>query len=258
MPGLPPGGERKDPLIGSPAAASPGTMDRTRKPERILRSPGKGVNISLAPAQPRRWPDLHAPMPPPDSPLRPAVFLDRDGTLNVPVVTAGLPEPPRSLAAFQLFPDAAAGCRTLAEAGYVLVVVTNQPDVGRGTLAAEVVEAQHRQLRQWIPELARIEVCYDSGRDPATASPRRKPEPGMILDAAVALGLDLSRSWLIGDRWRDVDCGHRAGVRTIFIDLGHAESLRSPPHFTVRSFGEAVAVVLREPNRPATPPSGGA
>lgn len=193
-------------------------------------------------------------MPTPDSPLRPAVFLDRDGTLNVPVVTAGLPEPPRSLAAFQLFADAAPGCRALAETGYVLVVVTNQPDVGRGTLSAEVVEAQHRQLRQWIPELARIEVCYDSGRDPATATPRRKPEPGMIHDAAHALGLDLRHSWMIGDRWRDVDCGHRAGVRTVFIDLGHAESLRSPPDFTVRSFAEAVEVVRRESGRTAAPP----
>lgn len=178
--------------------------------------------------------------------LRPAVFLDRDGTLNRPIVRDGQPEPPRSVAAFELFPDAAPGCRALAAAGFVLVVVTNQPDVGRGTLGAAVVEAQHALLRQWIPELARIEVCYDSGRDPGVATPRRKPEPGMLLDAARSLGLDLTRSWMIGDRWRDVDCGHRAGVRTVFIDLGHAEALRSAPEFTVPSFAEAVAVVLRE------------
>ncbi|MFN5559754.1 MAG: HAD-IIIA family hydrolase, partial [Opitutaceae bacterium] len=140
-------------------------------------------------------------------------------------------------------------------AGFVLVVATNQPDVGRGTLATEVVEAQHALLQQWIPELSRIEVCYDSGRDPTSPSPRRKPEPGMLLDAAHTLGLDLTRSWMIGDRWRDVDCGHRAGVRTVFIDLGHAETLRSAPEFTVPSFAEAVAVVLREA-RATTFPSG--
>lgn len=199
---------------------------------------------------PRRHPadDLldSPPMPPLDSSLRPAVFLDRDGTLNVPVVIHGLPEPPRSVSAFQLFPDVPAGCRTLAAAGFVLVVATNQPDVGRGTLATEVVEAQHALLQQWIPELSRIEVCYDSGRDPTSPSPRRKPEPGMLLDAARTLGLDLTRSWMIGDRWRDVDCGHRAGVRTVFIDLGHAETLRTAPEFTVPSFAEAVDVVLRE------------
>jgi len=201
--------------------------------------------------------ETRPPMPPPDSPLRPAVFLDRDGTLNLPVVVHGLPEPPRSVSAFQLFPDVAAGCRALADAGFVLVVVTNQPDVGRGTLAAEVVEAQHSLLQQWIPELSRIEVCYDSGRDPTVPTPRRKPEPGMLFDAAQALGIDLKRSWMIGDRWRDVDCGHRAGVRTVFIDLGHAESLRSAPEFTVPSFAMAVAVVLREAQsatRPARVP----
>jgi D-glycero-D-manno-heptose 1,7-bisphosphate phosphatase len=79
----------------------------------------------------------------------------------------------------------------------------------------------------------------------------------MLFDAAQALGIDLKRSWMIGDRWRDVDCGHRAGVRTVFIDLGHAESLRSAPEFTVPSFAMAVAVVLREAQsatRPARVP----
>ncbi len=185
-------------------------------------------------------------MPPVVPTLRPAVFLDRDGTLNVPVVRNGLPEPPRSVEAFQLFPDAVSGCRALAAAGFVLVVVTNQPDVGRGTLPVAIVEAQHAQLHRWIPQLSRIEVCYDAGRDPSLATPRRKPEPGMLRDAARDLGLDLTRSWMIGDRWRDVDCGRRAGVRTVFIDLGHAETLRERPEFTVNTFREAVSVVLRE------------
>lgn len=174
-------------------------------------------------------------------PSRPAVFLDRDGTLNVQVIRDGKPYPPHSLADFRLFPGVPEACRELAAAGYVLVLATNQPDVARGTQELAVVEAMHRQLRQWIPEIARIEVCYDSGDAP---SQRRKPEPGMLLDAAAALDLDLTRSWMIGDRWRDVDCGQRAGVRTVFIDLGYTEGLDSPPDFTVKSFPEAARIVL--------------
>jgi D-glycero-D-manno-heptose 1,7-bisphosphate phosphatase len=180
--------------------------------------------------------------------LRPAVFLDRDGTLNVQRIRDGKPYPPQSIDDFELFPDTAAACGRLAAAGYVLVVVTNQPDVGRGTQTQESVEAMHAKLQRLIPQVARIEVCYAPGTEHAPGvSPdrRRKPEPGMILDAAQTLGLDLTRSWMVGDRWRDIDCGRRAGVRTVFIDFGYAEELRAPPDFIVRSIAEAADVILR-------------
>jgi len=176
---------------------------------------------------------------------RPAVFLDRDGTLNVQVVRDGKPYPPRSAAEFQLFPDVPAACRALKAAGYVLVVATNQPDVGRGDQPQGEVEAMHERLRILLPEIDRIEVCYDPGR--GEASRRRKPEPGMLLDAATALGLDLSRSWMVGDRWRDVDCGRRAGVRTVFIDFSYDERLQATPDFTVKSFGGAANLILATP-----------
>ena len=175
---------------------------------------------------------------------RPAIFLDRDGTLNRIVRVDDKPFPPRTLEEFVLFEDAAAGCQALARAGFTLVVVTNQPDVGRGTLDQAMVERLHALLRTLIPELARIEVCFDAGRGPETDSPRRKPAPGMLLDAARELNLDLTRSWIIGDRWRDVDCGQRAGVRTVFIDYGYDEALKMPPDYTVGSFAAAVDVVL--------------
>jgi D-glycero-D-manno-heptose 1,7-bisphosphate phosphatase len=120
--------------------------------------------------------------------------------------------------------------------------VTNQPDVGRGTQSPTVVEAIHARLRQLVPEIERIEACYDPGR--GQPSRRRKPEPGMILDAAQALGLDLARSWMVGDRWRDIDCGRAAGCRTVFIDGGYSEGLRAPPDFTVPGFAAAVDIVL--------------
>jgi D-glycero-D-manno-heptose 1,7-bisphosphate phosphatase len=175
-----------------------------------------------------------------------AIFLDRDGTLNQQVIRDGKPYPPQSLAEFELFPDVPAACAKLASAGYVLVVATNQPDVGRGTQSREVVESMHSRLQQLVPQISRIEVCYAPGRPGDKPDPRRKPEPGMLLDAAKALGLDLKSSWMIGDRWRDVDCGIRAGVRTVFIDFGYTEELHSPPDFKVKSFGEAARIILAQ------------
>jgi len=175
-------------------------------------------------------------------PPRPAVFLDRDGTLNLQVVRDGKPYPPETVAEFVLFPGVPAACAQLAAAGYQLVVATNQPDVGRGDQSQAVVEAMHARLQSIVPEITHIETCYDPGR--GELSRRRKPEPGMLLDAAGTLGLDLRRSWMIGDRWRDIDCGQRAGVRTVFIDFGYAEPLRAPPDFTVNSFVDAVGIIL--------------
>ena len=180
------------------------------------------------------------------SALRPAVFLDRDGTLNLQVVRAGKPYPPATLAEFALFPGVPEACAQLAAAGYVLVVATNQPDVGRGDQAQSVVEAMHARLRELVPALTHIEVCYAPGQGVAHAEDyRRKPAPGMITDAASNLGLDLARSWMVGDRWRDIDCGQRAGLRTVFIDFGYDEALRAAPDFTVKDFTAAAAVILR-------------
>jgi len=174
--------------------------------------------------------------------LRPAVFLDRDGTLNVQVVRDGKPFAPSRLDDFKLIDGVAEGCRALKAAGYALVVATNQPDVGRGDVAREVIESMHVMLLQLIPEIDRIEVCYDPGR--GEKSPRRKPEPGMVLDAASALGIDLPGSWMVGDRWRDVECGKRAGVKTVFIDFGYDEKLKSSADHTVKTFQQAAAVIL--------------
>ncbi|ACB77254.1 D-glycero-alpha-D-manno-heptose-1,7-bisphosphate 7-phosphatase [Opitutus terrae] len=175
----------------------------------------------------------------------PAVFLDRDGTLNVQLVRNGTPYPPAALADFRLFPQAAAACRALKTAGYTLVVVTNQPDVGRGTQSQATVEAMHQRLRELIPEIDRIEVCYDPGR--GEASRRRKPEPGMVLDAAAVLNLDLRRSWMVGDRWRDMDCGQRAGLRTILIDFAYGEPLRARPDYIAANIRHASEIILAHP-----------
>jgi len=180
---------------------------------------------------------------------RPAVFLDRDGTLNRQVVREGKPYPPATLAEFKLFDDAADSCARLKAAGFALVVATNQPDVGRGTQTQAAVESMHARLQQLIPALARIEVSYAPGQGkPHPENRRRKPEPGMLLDAAAALDLDLKRSWMVGDRAGDVDAGYAAGCRTIFIDWGYAEKAPvHPANFTVKSLSEATGIILAQP-----------
>ena len=175
--------------------------------------------------------------------LNPVVFLDRDGTLNASVVREGKPYPPSTVEEMQLLPGVAEACRQLHAVGYTLVVVTNQPDVGRGTQSQPMVEAMHEYLMRIIPEITCIEVCYDPGGD-TPPSKYRKPAPGMLHRAKEKLGLDLSRSWMIGDRWRDVDCGHRAGCQTIFINWGYDEELREKPDFTVSGFREAAGIIL--------------
>lgn len=170
-----------------------------------------------------------------------AVFLDRDGTLNAAVVRDGRPYPPQCVRDLILLPGVEDGCWRLKTAGFALVVATNQPDVGRGTVSKRVVEEIHHRLKALLP-IDRIEVCYDE-RD-EDASGFRKPEPGMLIQAAQELGLDLGRSFMVGDRWRDVDCGARAGCTTVFIDHGYSEGLRRKPDYRVRSFVESVDLIL--------------
>ncbi len=176
--------------------------------------------------------------------MKRAVFLDRDGVINRPIVRDGKPFPPMRVEEFEMFPGVLEACTRLKDAGFLLVVATNQPDVGRGTLAREVVEAMHAKMSAALP-LDRVEVCYDGGAAHGQPSEFRKPAPGMLLHAARELGIDLTQSWMVGDRWRDVDCGAAAGCRTVFIDLGHAEELRAKPDFIVPDLPAAVDAILR-------------
>jgi D-glycero-D-manno-heptose 1,7-bisphosphate phosphatase len=161
---------------------------------------------------------------------RAAVFLDRDGVLNRSRVEGGRPFPPRSSEEFQLFPETAEACAILARMG-PLIVVTNQPDVGRGTMNRKTVERMHANLYDLLP-ISRIEVCYEDGHD--VNSQFYKPAPGMLIRAAQEMNLDLQASVMIGDRWRDIDCGRAAGCLTIWIDRGYSEELHHPPDYTVR------------------------
>jgi D-glycero-D-manno-heptose 1,7-bisphosphate phosphatase len=173
-----------------------------------------------------------------------AVFLDRDGVINRALEHDEKPYPPRNLAEFEIYPEVPAACAKLKAAGFLLIVATNQPDVGRGTLDQAIVESIHAHMVAQLP-IDRVEVCYDAGQG-QPESDCRKPRPGMLLRAARELGIDLARSWMVGDRWRDVDCGHAAGCKTIFIDRGYAEELRQKPDFRAKNLAEAAEIILAQ------------
>jgi D-glycero-D-manno-heptose 1,7-bisphosphate phosphatase len=159
--------------------------------------------------------------------LRPAVFFDRDGTLMEDARYCSEP------ALVRVYPGVPAALRDLKAAGYARVVITNQSGIARGFFTEEQYRAVAAEfLRQAEMEIDATYFCPDA---PGTGSKRRKPEPGMVLEAAQDLGLDLARSWFIGDKDIDMECGRRAGTRTIRVGagMGAVEAvrliLRTPP-----------------------------
>lgn len=172
--------------------------------------------------------------------LRPAVFLDRDGVLNRAVVRDGKPFPPRSVRELEILPGVSEACATLRQAGLVLIVVTNQPDVARGQTTLQQLAAIHAALVSRIP-LDGVLVCPHDDDDRCRC---RKPAPGLLLDAARDLDLALERSVMVGDRWRDVEVGRRAGCSTVFIDAGYSEEQPQGQDLTVASLSDAVSWIL--------------
>jgi D-glycero-D-manno-heptose 1,7-bisphosphate phosphatase len=174
--------------------------------------------------------------------IRRAVFWDRDGVLVQAIVRHGKPYPPQTLEEMRIVPGVAEGLQTLKKAGYLLIVITNQPDVARGGQKREIVESLHKVLLGALP-LDEILTCYHDDADGCSC---RKPKPGLILDAAHRHRINLSSSFMVGDRWRDIEAGHRAGCTTILIDHHYQEKKSNPPPaYCVNSFPEAVREILR-------------
>jgi transaldolase len=174
---------------------------------------------------------------------RPAVFFDRDGVLNEAVVVEGKPYPPYREADVHIFSEAPPALARLKAAGYALICVTNQPDVARGTQTHEAVGAINARLLAELP-LDDILVCFHDDPDGCDC---RKPAPGLLLQAVARHGIDLTASFMVGDRWRDTLAGHRAGCRTVLIDHGYNESWSGPPpDKTTTTLADAVAWILKE------------
>jgi len=171
-----------------------------------------------------------------------AVFLDRDGVVNCAIVRDGRPYPPANVDELEILPGVGGALRDLKARGYLLIVVTNQPDVARGTLRVEDVEAIHARLAAQLPIDAFVSCFHDNG-DGCTC---RKPKPGMLIDAAARFGIDVARSYMVGDRWRDVDAGNAAGVRALLVDYGYDEQPPAGPFRRVRSLREAADAIMND------------
>lgn len=174
------------------------------------------------------------------SPGRAAVFLDRDGVLVRPRVVDGRPHSIHDIVGLELEPGAADACRALSDAGFLLVVVTNQPEIARGTLTRAAVDLIHERLLDVLP-LDEIVVCPHDDVDGCEC---RKPLSGMLVDAASRLRLDLEASFMVGDRWRDVEAGRRAGCTTVLLSREYSDRVPDRPDVSVRDLGEAAAWIL--------------
>lgn len=156
---------------------------------------------------------------------RPAVFLDRDGVINRNFLRDGVTVPPMTVEEFEFLPGVAEAARRLHQAGFVLVVVTNQPDVARGTTTRERVEQLNDLVRAALP----VEDVLSCFHDRGDGCDCRKPLPGMLLEAARRWGLDLRRSFMVGDRHSDVLAGRAAGCRTVLVAAPFAGAGESQP-----------------------------
>jgi D-glycero-D-manno-heptose 1,7-bisphosphate phosphatase len=172
--------------------------------------------------------------------MRQAVFLDRDGVINRALVRDGKPYPPTNLSEMEILPGVAAALALLHEAGLLLIVVTNQPDVARGTTPKAVVEQINNYLANCLP-IDEFRTCYHDSGDNCDC---RKPLPGALLAAAKQHDIDLRKSYMIGDRWRDAEAGQRAGCQTFFIDYGYAEKRPESVNYRVGSLAEAAQIIL--------------
>jgi D-glycero-D-manno-heptose 1,7-bisphosphate phosphatase len=162
-----------------------------------------------------------------------AVFFDRDGTLMEEVHYCADP------ALVRVFPGVPEALRRVREAGFATFIVTNQSGIGRGLLTEEQYQSVHEEFLRQLGRglIDRTYYCPDA---PGAAGPRRKPAPGMLLEAASDYAIDLSQSWVVGDKCADIECGRRAGARTILVLTGYGRQQTCRPDFTYR---DAVAAM---------------
>ena len=174
--------------------------------------------------------------------MRRAVFLDRDGVLNKVIIRQGRPHPPSSIEELEILPGVKEALWKLHKANYLLIVVTNQPDVARGICRIEDVEEMNAILLSQLP-IDAFKTCYHDDQDYCIC---RKPQPGLLVSAAKEFGVNLSKSFMVGDRWRDIEAGSDAGCKTFFIHNRYNEKKPEAPDFIVSSLLEVEKIILEE------------
>jgi D-glycero-D-manno-heptose 1,7-bisphosphate phosphatase len=174
--------------------------------------------------------------------MRRAVFLDRDGVINRAIVRDGVPFPPANLDELEILPGVPEALQKLHDDNFLLIVVTNQPDVARGIAKKEDVEKMNAHLFSMLP-LDDIKTCYHNSGDGCLC---RKPLPGALIEVAKERRIDLSKSFMVGDRWRDIEAGQTAGCKTFFINYRYAEQQPEMPDFIVSSLLEAQRIITGE------------
>lgn len=170
--------------------------------------------------------------------------MDRDGVINQAAVREGRPYPPATLEQFELLAGVPEAIESLRRAGFKVIIVTNQPDVATGVQRREVVESMHDRLRT-LGLCDDIKVCYHTDSDDCEC---RKPKPGMLIEAAREWGINLTDSFMVGDRWRDVAAGKAAGCFTYFLDYEYLEQRADGPDAIVGSLEEAGRLILGKNN----------
>jgi D-glycero-D-manno-heptose 1,7-bisphosphate phosphatase len=169
-----------------------------------------------------------------------AVFLDRDGVLNKCFVVDGVPKPPKNINDVEIIVGVKEAVELLLKRSFVIVVVTNQPDVSRGTLDQETVET----INEFLGHELGIEHFFTCYHDDFHGCDCRKPKPALLLRAAQDLNIDLSKSFMVGDRWRDIEAGQSAGCRCFFIDYKYREKSPVFPFVKVASLIEATHLIM--------------
>lgn len=169
-----------------------------------------------------------------------AVFLDRDGVINKAIVINGRPYPPKSINELEILPGVEEGIKRLKQNEYKIFVVTNQPDVARGTALIQTIQEMNSFIEKKL-FIDEIYCCFHDGKEKCNC---RKPNPGMLIQAAEEWGIDLKNSFLIGDRWRDIEAANSVGVISILLDYDYDEK-KVEPHFKCTEFKNAVDFILK-------------
>ncbi len=173
---------------------------------------------------------------------QPCAFLDRDGVIVVPEFRDGRSYAPTTLADFDYFPDTLAALTRLKQAGYLLIVVTNQPDVGNGITSRSVIDKMHYRMQQELP-IDHIETCFHAQHANCGC---RKPNLGLFINAFKKFNIDQQRSLIIGDRSSDITAGKKLNLTTFFIDYQYNERLDTTPDYTCKNLTECAGIIERD------------